>query len=299
MTTQITQYSSSQPIEPAKLMQQCEMLDFSVKLGNFFSQSTLVPDNYRNKPNDCAVAILWGAELGIAPLQALQNIAVINGRPTLWGDILVALVKASGLCEYLSSEYNAETRTATVSTRRKGEKDESRSFSWNDATAAGISHKDTYKRYPQRMLSARARSYLLRDVYADVLKGFGVREIEEEDYKYISATVEQTKSETLNELLEPIEHNDIESRLDNASTHEELEEIRISIRELPAGDQQNQLKQKWVDTRNRLQESLCEESTKQSSSETSETLNAASDRAENNLPDSQSQPTNNGQTQPE
>ena len=45
------------------------------------------------------IAIMHGLEVGLSPLSALQRIAVINGRPTIWGDGALALVKASGLCE--------------------------------------------------------------------------------------------------------------------------------------------------------------------------------------------------------
>lgn len=130
-----------------------------------------------------AVAILWGCEIGLQPLQALQNVAVINGSPTLWGDALVAIVKASGQCEFLTTTYNEETKTATCTTQRKGEPEEVRSFSWEEAVTAGLTTKreSIYQKYAKRMIMARARSYALRDVYADFLKGFKIREVEQED----------------------------------------------------------------------------------------------------------------------
>ena len=52
-----------------------------------------MPREFQAKPNNILVAVQWGFEIGLAPMQALQNIAVINGRPSLWGDSLLALVK--------------------------------------------------------------------------------------------------------------------------------------------------------------------------------------------------------------
>ena len=180
-----------QPTERQLIVQdQIEMLQAHVQtlemcrqLGSHYAHTAMVPKAYQGKPEDAAVAIQWGMEIGLQPLQSLQNIACINGTPSLWGDSLIALVKTSGVCKYISTEWDPETQTATVSTQRVGEPEESRSYSWTDAERAGLTGRDTYKRHPQRMITARARSHVLRDVYADLLKGFQVREIIEEDQK--------------------------------------------------------------------------------------------------------------------
>lgn len=160
-----------------------QTLEMCRQLGSHYAHTAMVPKAYQGKPEDAAVAIQWGMEIGLQPLQSLQNIACINGTPSLWGDSLIALVKTSGVCEYISTDWDPETQTATVSTKRRGEPEESRSYSWTDAERAGLTGRDTYKRHPQRMITARARSHVLRDVYADLLKGFQVREIAEEDQK--------------------------------------------------------------------------------------------------------------------
>ncbi|HHH2239778.1 TPA: hypothetical protein ACPZUV_004417, partial [Yersinia enterocolitica] len=54
--------------------------------------SQFAPSNYRGKPNDVLIAMQMGAELGFQPMQSVQGIAVINGRPSVWGDALRALI---------------------------------------------------------------------------------------------------------------------------------------------------------------------------------------------------------------
>jgi len=66
------------------------------------SQSRMVPKKYRGSPQDIVVAVMHGMELGLPPLQALQSVAIINGRPSIYGDAALALVKQSGLCEYVN-----------------------------------------------------------------------------------------------------------------------------------------------------------------------------------------------------
>ena len=151
-----------------------------------------------------AVAIMWGCEIGLQPLQALQNVAVINGNPTLWGDALVAIVKGSGQCEVLTTHYDNETQTATCTTQRKGEPEETRTFSWAEAEKAGLTTKkeSIYQKYAKRMLMARARSYVLRDVYADLLKGFEVREVVQEDQQNREKDITPpVKSDAIDKLL--------------------------------------------------------------------------------------------------
>ena len=193
----------SLPAESKKIFQglqmQVQTLEMCRQLGSHYSQTAMVPKQYQGKPEDAAVAIQWGMEIGLQPLQSLQNIAVINGSPALWGDAMIAIIKGSGQCEYIHSEFDDDSMTAIVSTKRKGEPSESRSFSMADAKAAGLLRRQTYQQHPKRMLNARARSHVLRDVYADLLRGFQVREIVEEDN--IPEKDITPKSEVLKSLL--------------------------------------------------------------------------------------------------
>jgi hypothetical protein len=148
------------------------------------SKSGLVPKDYIGKPGNVIVAVQMGVEIGLKPMQSLQNISVINGRPSLWGDALLALVKASGVCEYIHEEISADGETATCETKRKGElKATTRTFTIKDATKAGLMTKDNWSKYPKRMLQLRARAWALRDVYPDVLGGLQVAE-EQQDKEY-------------------------------------------------------------------------------------------------------------------
>jgi hypothetical protein len=119
---------------------------------------------------------MQGLEVGLAPMAALQSIAVINGRPALWGDGALAVVRASGLMESIK-EWTEDT-TAYCEARRKGEPEPiRRSFSDADAKAAGLTNKKgPWQDYRPRMRQMRARSWVLRDGFADVLKGLHIAE---------------------------------------------------------------------------------------------------------------------------
>lgn len=153
-------------------------------------------------PEKLTIAIMTGLEVGLPPMQAVQSIAVINNRPTIWGDGLMAIVRRSSLCRYIKEwiEGDGDQMIAFCETHRTGEEDPvTRSFSVADAKKArlwqtaetvtkqgknGPYTKDNdspWFRFPKRMLQMRARALCLRDVYADLTRGIQVRE-EVEDY---------------------------------------------------------------------------------------------------------------------
>jgi hypothetical protein len=139
------------------------------------TNSGLAPKGFEKKPNDAFIAIQWGAEVGLKPLQALQNIAVINGRPSLWGDAVIAIVRSSPLCEYVKESDDGHTATCIV--KRKNNPEEVRTFSMDDAKAANLMGKQgSWTNYPKRMRQMRARGFAVRDVFPDVLKGIPVAE---------------------------------------------------------------------------------------------------------------------------
>lgn len=147
----------------------------ALTFSNYLADSDLVPKDFKGKPGNCLIAMQWGSELGLKPLQSLQNLAVINGRPALWGDAVIALVLSSPVCEYVTEDDDGHTAYCRV--KRKGAPEQVRTFSIDDARAAGLSGKQgPWTQYPKRMRQMRARAFALRDVFPDVLRGLPVAE---------------------------------------------------------------------------------------------------------------------------
>lgn len=128
------------------------------------------------------VSIMQGKKLGLDPMTSLQGIASINGRPSLWGDVLVAVVKASGLVEDEKIEYLPDTKSVQgvrYTVKRKGIPTPTVGFfSMALAKQAGLLGKGTWQTSPIRMLLHRARTFALRDAFPDVLKGLASAEEE-------------------------------------------------------------------------------------------------------------------------
>lgn len=152
--------------------------DQALRFAEMIATSRTVPKEFINSPGDILIAVQMGADVGLSWAQALQNIAVINGRPSMWGDAVLAVVRSSGLLEDFEEWMSEDGKAACCRVKRRGEaRAVERSFSMSDAQTAGLKDKTgPWKTYPSRMLQMRARSWALRDVFGDVLKGLSVRE---------------------------------------------------------------------------------------------------------------------------
>jgi hypothetical protein len=152
------------------------------KFSDMASKTALIPRPFQGKPSDTYIAISMGLELGLKPLQALSGIAVVNGKPCLYGDSLMALCRNNETCEYIVETFDRDSMTATCKAKRKGQPEQVTEFSKEDAVTAGLWNKQgPWKQYPKRMLQMRARGFCLRDTFPDALMGLITRE-EAEDY---------------------------------------------------------------------------------------------------------------------
>lgn len=231
-----------------------QSLQEAMQVANILADSDIVPKDYQRKPGNILVALQWGAEIGLQPLQALQNIACINGRPAIWGDAMLALVRQSGLLASIKEEQNDTQATCIV--QRKGEEPHTSIFTMEDAKRAGLAGKSgPWTNYPKRMMQLRARAYALRDIFPDVLKGMAIAE--EEQDKEIDVTPENTttkakansgasalkarlkKTENVVDVQEPTVKIDVahyHQEIQQASDLEQLKAVADEIAKLNLGE---------------------------------------------------------------
>jgi len=162
-----------------------QTFDDAMRFASLVSKSDFAPKDFKGKPESCLLAIQHGSEVGLSPMQSLQSIAVINGRPTIWGDAALALVQSSPVCEYVReyTEGEGDNLTAVCEAKRRGYPAPTTvRFSVVDAKKAGLWGKaGPWQNYPTRMLALRARGFALRNAFADALRGLITAE-EAQDY---------------------------------------------------------------------------------------------------------------------
>ena len=132
-----------------------------------------VASNYTacRRPEEAAFLLMTGRELGLSPMQSLRGIYVVNGKPVLSADLMVAAVRRSGLCESWRVVESTPQR-CEIETLRKGETVAARRvWTMDDAKRAGLAGKGTWAAYPAAMLRHRCAADLARQEYPDVLLG--------------------------------------------------------------------------------------------------------------------------------
>ena len=174
-----------------------------LQLAGKLASSDLVPKAYKGKPLDLYLAMELGYQIGMTIAQAIQGIAVINGRPCVWGDDMLALCMNHPDFVDIIEEPMVQDNTIIgyrTTVKRRGMTDELSIFTLDMARKAGLLGKPgPWTQYPERMLRMRARAFGLRNRFPDALKGIKVRE-EVEDYvdaDYSPVVEKATRTETL------------------------------------------------------------------------------------------------------
>lgn len=179
-------------LEPATMAE-------AMRFADILANSTMVPKDFQGKPGNVLVAIAWGKEIGLGSLQSLQSIAVINNRPSLWGDAALALVRGHPACAGVreGTDGEGDARHGWCEVTRRGEQPQRRTFSVADAKKAGLWGKSgPWQQYPDRMLQLRARGFAIRDVFPDALRGVVLAE-EAQDEPEAPRFVENTATDPL------------------------------------------------------------------------------------------------------
>jgi hypothetical protein len=229
-------------------------------LAKRLSNSNLLPVALRKKPEDVLVTLLTGRELGLSPMMAIRAIHVIEGRPVLSADMMIALCQRSPVCETFRCVESTDMK-ATYETKRKGQQPARLTFTIEQARAAGLTNKDNWKRYPAAMLRARCKSQLARDVYPDLLAGCYDQDETEELRRDVRAEVVVGASSTVEAPAAPAPADQIEdgvieeipatpeqsapsptdrlrAAIAVAATPDALRALVSEIKALPAEDQQ-------------------------------------------------------------
>lgn len=197
-----------------------------MQIAETIAKSGLAPATLNTKEK-VFVAIQMGAGLKLNPMQSISSIAVINGKPALYGDTMLAIVKSSGLLEFFNEsveEVDGELR-ATCHLKRKGINEISVTFTSTDAKKAGLWERSSpWRQYPKRMLQMRARSFALRDAFPDLLLGLqhSVEELTDSELEITNVTAPQKTvvENNSDELIKTIEFcekdNKVELKIEDA-----------------------------------------------------------------------------------
>lgn len=139
------------------------------KTAQKIANTPFVPSAFRGKPEAVFAAILYGDELGLGPMQSLNSIHVIEGKPSMAPELMRALVARAG--HRLDVKLASNDKVILWGKRADNDSEATVEWSMKDAQQAGLAGRGAWKTYPRAMLLARATSELCRMIFADVVAG--------------------------------------------------------------------------------------------------------------------------------
>lgn len=180
-------------------------LDAAIKLGRALAGTEFVPKSLKSLPNgkfkepqeiaeNVAACVLAGKALGLDPMNSIQNIFVVHGRPAMYARTMAALVLAAGheIERVAATEQRVEYRA-----RRAGSTNW-QTFAWDiaRATKAGYLTNAKYKSDPIAMLTAKCQAEAARVIAPDVLTGIAATSVEEVELDDLGEVTTDAPAET-------------------------------------------------------------------------------------------------------
>jgi hypothetical protein len=197
-------------------------------LSQRISNTPFVPTALRGKNEAVLACVLYGAELGLGPMQSLNSIHVIEGRTAMSPELMRAMVARHG--HRIDVVENSATACEVKGMRSDTGSTATVRWTMEDAKLAGLAGKNNWKTYPRAMLLARATSELCRIVFPDVIAGLSYTPEEVSSIagvEYVEEIVEKPAA-SIETLVETIDDEIIEAEIveDEAIVETVVEEIK-------------------------------------------------------------------------
>lgn len=157
-------------IKPVELGGAVTDLDSAMRLAKTLAMAAVMPDAIRNKPADVLAMVLYGQDLGLSPMQAIQGIYVVKGKAQLSAQLWLALARRAGH-QVVVKDHTVTSCTVEITRGDTGDK-HAETFTIEDAQRAKLAAKDIWQQYPKRMLLARAISDCCRFICPEIALGF-------------------------------------------------------------------------------------------------------------------------------
>lgn len=172
------------------LLQNSKLLNQIFKLSNIYSGSSMVPDNYRGKPDNCFVALELASRMDVSPVLVMQNLYIVQGKPSWAGQACKALIDGSGKfreSEYImtgSFEDGSRGCYLQAVNSKTGKLVKGTEITLKMARDEGWMNKNgsKWKTMPEQMLKYRAAAFFARTECPEVLMGFQTAEETEDVY---------------------------------------------------------------------------------------------------------------------
>lgn len=169
-------------ISATNVWQDKEAFNQLLRVSQMLSQSSLVPQNYQGKPQDCFIAAEMATRMGISPLFVMQQLAVVKGKPSWSGQACIAMINNCGKFRDVKHVYTGKKGTddrgcyVTAIRIADGETVNGTEVTMAMAKSEGWIANSKWKNMPEQMLGYRAAAFFARMYCPEALMGLQTAE---------------------------------------------------------------------------------------------------------------------------
>lgn len=216
---------------PAALIAWADAAQAAHRLAAPLCRTEFVPQHFRGNEAAATAAILYGAEVGLSPLQALQGIYVISGRPALYARTMLAVTLGAG--HEVRTVESTDARAVVEAQRRGSSHVERVVVTIDQAKRAGWTSNKKYTTEPATMLLARAQSQACRRVAPDALLGlaYSAEELQDENAQEPAAPKRTARRRTVAEVVETPEPDLAPEPNSDGMTDAQSRKLHATLRE--------------------------------------------------------------------
>ena len=173
-----------QPVQQFNAFSNIEAFEAAQRMVKPLATSDLVPTAFKNNIGSCLIALNLANRIGADPLQVMQSLYIVHGKPSFSSAFLIACFNQCGRYTAIRYEMFGERDTdgwgckAYTTEKATGELIEGVAVTIGMAKAEGWFGKagSKWKTMPELMMRYRAATFLIRSVAPEIALGFQTTE---------------------------------------------------------------------------------------------------------------------------
>ena len=148
-----------------------------LRAAQMLSQTSIIPQSYQGKPQDCFVAIEMANRMGVSPMVVMQNMYVVKGKPSWAGQACTMLINSCGKFKDVKHIYTGEkgkpNRGCYVTATRisDGSQVDGVEVTMQMAQSEGWTSNSKWRNMPELMLAYRASAFFARVYCPEAMMG--------------------------------------------------------------------------------------------------------------------------------
>lgn len=174
---ELAQYAEQAGVIGGNVWSDRSAFEQTLRVSNMLSKSSLVPQAYQGKPQDCFIAVEMAARMNTSPIFIMQNLYVVKGKPSWAGQACMAMINACGKFRNVKHVYVGEKGTdsrgcyVTAERVAGGETVNGTEVNMAMVKAEGWISNPKWKSMPEQMLAYRAAAFFARVYCPEALMG--------------------------------------------------------------------------------------------------------------------------------